>query len=130
MSVPSVEAMAHGLECLYALGALDEHAELTALGSEMVYFPTEPQVSRMILASLDMEAQECLQGDLGEEPGSKSTLESHCLAVLTDCDASFLLAVRRDQNCFQLFLLLWVTGHLKSLIRHDFFCFFQYDPNA
>ena len=50
-----MEAMAHGLECLYALGALDEHAELTALGSEMVYFPTEPQVSRMILASLDME---------------------------------------------------------------------------
>lgn len=57
MSVPSVEAMAHGLECLYALGALDEHAELTALGSEMVYFPTEPQVSRMILASLDMEGR-------------------------------------------------------------------------
>lgn len=58
MSVPSVEAMAHGLECLYALGALDEHAELTALGSEMVYFPTEPQVSRMILASLDMEGRD------------------------------------------------------------------------
>ncbi|KAL3767015.1 hypothetical protein ACHAWU_004513 [Discostella pseudostelligera] len=58
MSVPSVEAMAYGLECLYALGAMDADAELTALGSEMVYFPTEPQVSRMILASLDMEERD------------------------------------------------------------------------
>lgn len=35
MSLPTVEALAHGLESLYALGALDEEAELTALGKEM-----------------------------------------------------------------------------------------------
>jgi len=58
MSVPSVEALAHGVECLYALGALDDDAELTELGKEMVYFSTEPRVSRMLLAALDMESRE------------------------------------------------------------------------
>ncbi|KAL9190234.1 hypothetical protein ACHAXT_007445 [Thalassiosira profunda] len=58
MSVPSAEALAHGLECLYALGAMDDDAELTALGREMVYFPTDPRVSRTLLAALDMEARD------------------------------------------------------------------------
>ena len=58
MSVPSVEALSHGLESLYALGAIDDDAELTALGKEIVYFPTDPRVSRMLLASLDMESRE------------------------------------------------------------------------
>ena len=35
MSVPTVEALAHGLESLYALGVLDDDAELTVLGKEM-----------------------------------------------------------------------------------------------
>ena len=35
MSVPTVEALSHGLESLYALGVLDEEAELTTLGKEM-----------------------------------------------------------------------------------------------
>ncbi|KAL7516453.1 hypothetical protein ACHAWX_001468, partial [Stephanocyclus meneghinianus] len=57
MSVPTVEALSHGLETLYALGVLDREAELTALGKEMIYFPTDPRVSRMLLASLDMESR-------------------------------------------------------------------------
>jgi hypothetical protein len=35
MSVPTVEALSHGLESLYALGVLDGEAELTVLGKEM-----------------------------------------------------------------------------------------------
>ena len=58
MSIPTVEALFHGLETLHALGALDESAELTALGAEMVYFPTDVRTSRMLLASLDMEDRE------------------------------------------------------------------------
>ena len=58
MSVPTVEALSHGLETLHALGALDESAELTAIGAEMVYFPTDVRTSRMLLASLDMEDRE------------------------------------------------------------------------
>ena len=58
MSMPSAEALSHGLESLYALGAIDAKAELTELGKEIVYFPTDPRVSRMLLASLDMESRE------------------------------------------------------------------------
>jgi len=58
MSIPSVEALSHGLECLYALGALNEQGELTKLGHEMVYFPTDPRTSRMLLAALDMERRD------------------------------------------------------------------------
>ena len=35
MSVPTVEALSYGLESLFALGALNEEGELTALGKEM-----------------------------------------------------------------------------------------------
>ena len=37
---------------------LDESAELTALGAEMVYFPTDVRMLCMLLASLDMEDRE------------------------------------------------------------------------
>ena len=54
MSIPSVAALSHGLECLYALGAIDDDTNLTNLGDKMVDFPTEPRVSRMLLESLRM----------------------------------------------------------------------------
>ncbi|KAL7473875.1 hypothetical protein ACHAXS_014335, partial [Conticribra weissflogii] len=57
MTVPTAEALAHGLETLFALGVVDEETELTELGKEMVYFPTDPRASRMILAALDMESR-------------------------------------------------------------------------
>ena len=53
MDLPSVEALSHGLECLYALGALDDQTTLTARGTDMAAFPTEPRVSRMLLESLE-----------------------------------------------------------------------------
>lgn len=58
LSLPSSEALSHGLESLSALGAIDDKAELTELGKEMIYFPTDPRVSRMLLASLDMESRD------------------------------------------------------------------------
>jgi len=54
MDHPSVDALSHGLECLYALGAVDDKIELTSRGIDMSAFPTEPRVSRMLLDSLDM----------------------------------------------------------------------------
>jgi ATP-dependent RNA helicase DDX35 len=53
MDVPSVDALSHGLESLYALGAIDDKTHLTKLGLDMSAFPTEPRVSRMLLESLD-----------------------------------------------------------------------------
>lgn len=53
MDLPSVDALAHGLETLYSLGALDDRTNLTDLGRDLSVFPTEPRVSRMLLESLN-----------------------------------------------------------------------------
>lgn len=52
MDLPGVDALSHGLESLYALGAIDDGTHLTKLGLDMSSFPTEPRVSRMMLESL------------------------------------------------------------------------------
>lgn len=54
MDHPSVETLSHGLECLYALGAVDDKTDLTSLGFDMSAFPTEPRVSKMLLTSLEL----------------------------------------------------------------------------
>ncbi len=62
MDLPGVDALSHGLESLYALGALDDHTELTTLGWDMSSFPTEPRVSRMLLQSLEEECTREMAG--------------------------------------------------------------------
>jgi len=52
MALPSMDALSHGLETLYALGAIDDKTNLTEIGLDMAAFPTEPRVSRMLLESL------------------------------------------------------------------------------
>ena len=46
------------LEQLYALGALDEEGLLTRLGRRMAEFPMEPQLSKMLILSVDMGCSE------------------------------------------------------------------------
>jgi len=53
MSIPSVPALCQGLESLYVLGAIDEKTNLTSIGHSMAEFPTEPQVSKMLLESIN-----------------------------------------------------------------------------
>lgn len=53
MDLPSVDALSHGLETLYSLGAMDDRTQLTDLGHDLSVFPTEPRVSRMLLESLN-----------------------------------------------------------------------------
>ncbi|KAL3922562.1 MAG: hypothetical protein SGILL_002136 [Bacillariaceae sp.] len=55
LDAPSVDALSHGLELLYALGAMDFQAELTEMGYDMAEFPTDVRVSRMLLESLREE---------------------------------------------------------------------------
>jgi ATP-dependent RNA helicase DDX35 len=57
IDVPSMEAIQYGLETLYALGAIDDTTSLTPLGYDMVAFPVEPRISRMLLASIDKPYQ-------------------------------------------------------------------------
>ena len=52
MSIPSVDALCHGLETLYILGVIDDETKLTSIGNQVAEFPTEPRVSRILLQSL------------------------------------------------------------------------------
>jgi HrpA-like RNA helicase len=52
LDVPSIEALQHGLESLYALGAIDEATQITPEGFDMAAFPVDPRVARMLLHSL------------------------------------------------------------------------------
>lgn len=72
--IPSIEAISHAMESLFALGAIDEETQLTKLGLDMSSFPTEPRVSRMLLESLK-------EGCSREIAGVASTLQVQSLFV-------------------------------------------------
>ena len=48
------DALIRALEQLYALGALNDMGELTKLGRKMAEFPLEPNLSKMLLLSVDL----------------------------------------------------------------------------
>merc|ERR1712050_627020 len=51
MDSPLEETLNRSFEQLYALGALNEDANLTELGRRMAEFPTDPTLSKMLLTS-------------------------------------------------------------------------------
>ena len=52
LSPPSSKAMVRGLELLYALGALNDHAKLAEpLGVRMAELPVSPMLAKMLLVS-------------------------------------------------------------------------------
>ena len=52
LSPPSARAMMRGLELLYALGGIDDHAKLAQpLGIRMAEFPLNPMFAKMLLVS-------------------------------------------------------------------------------
>lgn len=53
MDPPAPETLMRALELLNYLGALDDDGNLTALGHTMAQFPLDPQLSRMLLASVE-----------------------------------------------------------------------------
>jgi ATP-dependent RNA helicase DHX8/PRP22 len=58
MDPPPVQTLVAALECLYALEALDEEGLLTRLGRKMAEFPLEPQLSKMLITSVDLQCSE------------------------------------------------------------------------
>jgi len=50
LDVPQAKAVADGLASLFELGALDEQAELTALGRRLARLPLDPRIGRILLA--------------------------------------------------------------------------------
>ncbi|SCO71671.1 pre-mRNA-splicing factor ATP-dependent RNA helicase PRP22, putative [Plasmodium vivax] len=53
MDSPSVDTLIHSLENLYYLGALDDNGYLTKLGKKMSNFPMEPNLSKILLTSIN-----------------------------------------------------------------------------
>ena len=60
MDPPPTETLFRALEQLYALGALNDHGELTKLGRRMAEFPLDPMLAKMVIASGDMEVDSAL----------------------------------------------------------------------
>lgn len=52
MDPPAPETLMRALEQLNFLGALDDDCNLTAIGNQMAEFPLEPQLARLLLASV------------------------------------------------------------------------------
>ena len=55
MDPPPTETLFRALEQLYALGALNDHGELTKLGRRMAEFPLDPMLAKMVIASGECE---------------------------------------------------------------------------
>jgi ATP-dependent RNA helicase DDX35 len=66
LSPPPVEILIHALDGLYALGALDERCSLTNVGHRMADFPCSPEMTRMLMAAIELTESEKLSGDSGE----------------------------------------------------------------
>lgn len=54
MDPPPVATLVGSMELLHALGALDDEGLLTRLGRKMAEFPLEPNLSKMLLLSVDL----------------------------------------------------------------------------
>jgi len=58
MDPPPVQTMVGAMESLFSLGALDDEGLLTRLGRKMAEFPLEPQLSKMLIVSVDLACTE------------------------------------------------------------------------
>jgi ATP-dependent RNA helicase DHX8/PRP22 len=58
MDAPPVATLVGAMESLYALGALDDEGLLTRLGRRMAEFPLEPNLSKMLILSVDLGCSE------------------------------------------------------------------------
>ena len=58
MDPPPVQTLIAAMEQLFNLGALDEEGLLTKLGRRMAEFPLEPQLSKMLLTSVDLSCSD------------------------------------------------------------------------
>jgi len=58
MDPPPTQTLVNAMETLYALGALDEEGLLTRLGRRMAEFPLDPNLSKVLLAAVDLSCAE------------------------------------------------------------------------
>lgn len=58
MDPPPIQTMITAMELLYQLGALDSEGLLTKLGRKMAEFPLEPQLSKILILSVDLKCSD------------------------------------------------------------------------
>lgn len=58
MDPPPKEVIAMAERQLYQMGALGNHGYITELGSRMVQFPLEPNLSKMLISSIDLKCSD------------------------------------------------------------------------
>ena len=58
MDAPPMEAMIHALELLHVLSALDDEGLLTRIGRRMAEFPLEPNLSKMLIKSAELQCSD------------------------------------------------------------------------
>ncbi len=58
MDPPPLETMIAAMEQLYALSALDDEGLLTKLGRRMAEFPLDPQLSKLLIMSVELNCAE------------------------------------------------------------------------
>ena len=58
MDPPPIQSLILALETLYSLNALDNEGFLSKLGRKMAEFPLEPQLSKMLLTSVDLSCSD------------------------------------------------------------------------
>merc|ERR1719284_1070734 len=58
MDPPPVQTLINAMESLWTLAALDDEGMLTTLGRKMAEFPMEPNLSKMLLTSVDLRCSD------------------------------------------------------------------------
>ena len=71
--------MIHALELLHTLSALDDEGLLTRLGRRMAEFPLEPNLSKMLIMSVNLQCSDEVISDSIHYIWTEShTLPCHC----------------------------------------------------
>ena len=123
MDPPPAETLIRALEQLYALGGLNDKGELTRLGRRMAEFPTDPQLSKMLISSERYECtEECLSICAMLDVGSSVFMRAKDKKVHVDAaHKTFCRSGMGDHikllTCYQ----QWVdSGHSTNWCREHF----------
>ena len=111
MDAPPVDAMIHALELLHTLSALDDEGLLTRLGRRMAEVPLDPNLSKMLIMSVNLSCSEeilTIVSMLSVENVFYRPKEKQ--AVADQKKAKFNQPEGRPRHIFHLFVLVLNTG--------------------
>jgi ATP-dependent RNA helicase DHX8/PRP22 len=121
MDPPPIQTLIAAMEQLYNLGSLDEEGLLTKLGRRMAEFPLEPQLSKMLLTSVDLSCSDEIitivsmlnVQNIFYRPRDKQTLADQKRAKFYHSDGDHLTLL----NVYE----MWKSNKCSNLWCHDNF---------